>query len=319
MESKGPARPGGGPTRARAEEAAVVTSAVRAMTSDDLPQVASVTETAFAALHRREDRAAPAAAAIPALLIRTRLTADPAGCFVAVSQQDPGRITGALLSVARGTLGWFGPLAVHPQAQRCGAGRRLVAACVDSWRRRGVCLMGLATFPGSEFHRNFYRQAGFRQSCGSIGFRTHLATTSMPDGIQVGGQVPDLGFLYPGLDVSGEAAAARACGAGLALTAADGMAIVHLEPTVQPPGMGYVPFLAAATRTTFDNLLGAAEHLSRERGRTVLFTRASSSSWPTIDALTERGYQPLGLMTRMKVGENPSYDHTACYYLDSWL
>jgi GNAT superfamily N-acetyltransferase len=163
------------------------------MTFDDLPQVASVTQTAFAALHRREDRAAPAAAAIPALLIRTRLAADPAGCFVAVSQQDPGRITGALLSVARGTLGWFGPLAVHPQAQRCGAGRRLVAACVDSWRRRSVCLMGLATFPGSEFHRNFYRQAGFRQSCGSIGFRTHLATTSMPDGIQVGGQVPDLG------------------------------------------------------------------------------------------------------------------------------
>lgn len=289
------------------------------MTFDDLPQVASVTETAFAALHRREDRAAPAAAAIPALLIRTRLTADPAGCFVAASQQDPGRITGALLSVARGTLGWFGPLAVHPQAQRCGVGTRLVAACVDSGRRRGVCLMGLATFPGSAFHRNFYRQAGFRPSGGSIGFRTHLATTSMPDGIQVGGQVRDLGFLYPGLDVSGEAAAARACGAGLALTAADGTAIVHLEPAVQPPGMGYVPFLAAATRTTFEKLLGAAGHLSRERGRTVLFTRASSSSWPTIDALTERGYQPLGLMMRMKAGENPSYDHTGCYYLDSWL
>lgn len=66
-------------------------------------------------------------------------------------------------------------------------------------------------------------------------------------------------------------------------------------------------------------LLGAAEHLSRERGKTALFTRASSSSWHTIDALTERGYQPLGLMTRMKAGENPSYDHADCYYLDSWL
>jgi len=106
-ESKGPARPRRGLTGARAEEAAVITSAVRAMTFDDLPQVASVTETAFAALHRREDRAAPAAAAIPALLIRTRLTADPAGCFVAVSQQDPGLITGALLSVARDHTGCY--------------------------------------------------------------------------------------------------------------------------------------------------------------------------------------------------------------------
>jgi GNAT superfamily N-acetyltransferase len=289
------------------------------MSFDDLPDVASVTDAAFAALHPRDGRAAQAAAPVPALLIRTRLTADPAGCFVAVSERDPGRVTGALLSVARGTLGWFGPLAVHPQAQRCGVGTRLVAACVDSWRRRGVRLMGLATFSGSAFHRRFYRQAGFRPSCGSIGFRTHPATTSMPDGIQDGGQLPGLGFLYPGLDVSGEAAAARACGAGLALTAADGIAIVHLEPTIQPPGMGYVPFLAAATRTTFGKLLGAAEHLSRERGKTALFTRASSSSWPTIDALTERRYQPLGLMMRMKAGENPSYDHAGCYYLDSWL
>jgi hypothetical protein len=156
-------------------------------------------------------------------------------------------------------------------------------------------------------------------SCGSIGFRTGLAVTSMPEGIQDGGQVPDLSFLYPGLDVSGEAAAVRACGAGLAVTAADGVAIVHLEPTIQPPGMGYVPFLAAATRSTFDRLLSAAEHLSREHGSTALLTRASSSSWQTIDALTERGYQPLGLMMRMKAGENPNYDHARCYCLDSWL
>ena len=127
-------------------EAAVIMSMVRAMRSGDLPAVASVTDAAFAGLHPRDGRAIRAAAPVPALLIRTRLAADPAGCFVAVSEQDPGRITGALLSVARGTLGWFGPLAVHPQAQRCGVGMRLVAACVDSWRRRGVHLMGLATF-----------------------------------------------------------------------------------------------------------------------------------------------------------------------------
>jgi predicted N-acetyltransferase YhbS len=289
------------------------------MTFDDLPGVASVTDAAFAALHSRDDRAALAAAPIPALLIRTRLTADPAGCFVAVSDRDGGQVTGAVLSVARGTLGWFGPLAVHPQAQRSGVGRRLIAACVDSWRRRGVRLMGLETFSGSSFHRHFYRRTGFRPSCGSIGFRTHLVTTSMPDGVQRDGQVPDLSFLYPGLDVSAEAAAARACGTGFALSTADGIAVVHLEPTIQPAEMGYVPFLAAANRATFDKLLGAAEHLSREQGKTALLTRASSASWHTIDALTERGYQPLELMMRMKAGENPSYDHTSCYYLDSWL
>lgn len=309
----------GGASRASQEEAGTGTSVIRAMTPGDLPDVASVTEAAFTALHPHDHPATPPGTAVPALLFSTRLAADPDGCFVAVSGQDPGQVEGVLISVARGTLGWFGPLAVHPQAQRCGTGERLVAACLDSWQRRGVRLMGLATFPGSTFHRDFYRKAGFQPSCSGIGFRADLARTSMPAGIGTEGRMPDLGFLYPGLDVSGEAAAAKQCGAGLALTTDDGIAIVHLESTIQPPSMGFVPFLAAATRASFDRLLGAAEHLSLQRGKTSLLTRASGSSWHTIDALTERGYEPHGLMMRMKAGKDPDYDHAGSYYLDSWL
>ncbi|HTT52826.1 MAG TPA: hypothetical protein VMH35_15635 [Streptosporangiaceae bacterium] len=47
------------------------------MTFDDLPDVASVTDAAFAAPHPPGNRAALAAVAITGLLIRTRLTADP--------------------------------------------------------------------------------------------------------------------------------------------------------------------------------------------------------------------------------------------------
>ena len=113
----------------------------------------------------------------------------------------------------------------------------------------------------------------------------------MPAGVRIGGPLPGLGFLYPGLDVSAEAAATTRCGAGCVLTTAGGIAIVHLESTVQPPGAGFVPFLAAATRDSFERVLGAAEHLSRERGKTALLTRASSASWNIIDALDTRGYQ----------------------------
>ena len=58
--------------------------------------------------------------AIPALLFRTRLAADPDGCFVAASARDPTGVTGVVFSVARGTLGWLGPLAVHPGASDAG-------------------------------------------------------------------------------------------------------------------------------------------------------------------------------------------------------
>jgi predicted N-acetyltransferase YhbS len=294
-------------------------SVIRAMTAEDLPGVASVTNAAFGALHAPGAAAVPAGPAFPALFFAVRFAADPGGCFVAVREQDPGRVAGALISVARGTLGWLGPLAVHPDAQRAGAGGKLAAACLDSWRRRGVRTMGLGTFRDSPFHERFYQKMGFRKSCSGIGFRIQLAATSMPAGVQVGGRLPDLGFLYPGLDVSGEAAATVACRAGHVLTTSDGIAIVHLETTVQSPETGFVPFLAAPTRDSFERLLAAAGHLSRERGKTSLLTRVSSASWNTMETLLERGYQAEALTTRMKMGEDPDYDHTSGYYLDNWL
>jgi GNAT superfamily N-acetyltransferase len=294
----------------------VSATVVRAMTSGDLPGVSSVTNAAFGALGVPAAGAGPG---IPALLFAVRFAADPGGCFVAVRKQEPGQVAGALISVARGTLGWFGPLAVHPDAQRSGAGGKLVAACLDSWRRRGVRLMGLETYRDSPFHDRFYKKMGFRPSCTGIGFRAQLGAASMPAGVCIGGPLPDLGFLYPGLDVSAEAAATTRCGAGHVLTTGDGIAIVHLESTVQPPGAGFVPFLAAATRDSFERLLGAAEHLSRERGKTTLLTRVSSSSWNIIDVLDRRGYQAGGLTMRMKAGDDPDYDHTSSYYLDNWL
>ena len=133
-------------------------SVVRAMTSGDLPGVSSVTNAAFGALGVPAAGAGPAGPGIPALLFAVRLAADPDGCFVAVREQEPGQVAGALLSVARGTLGWFGPLAVHPDAQRSGAGGKLIAACLDSWRRRGVRLMGLETYRDSRFHKRFYKK-----------------------------------------------------------------------------------------------------------------------------------------------------------------
>jgi GNAT superfamily N-acetyltransferase len=289
------------------------------MTSEDLPGVLSVTNAAFGALHAPGAHAEPARHAIPALLPAVRFTADPGGCFVAVREQDPGQVSGALFSVARGTLARIGPLAVHPDAQRSGAGGKLITACLDSCRRRSIRLMGLETYRDSPFHVRFYQKMGFRPSCTGIGFRAQLGRTSMPAGVRIGGPLPDLGFLYPGLDVSGEATATAWCGAGCVLTTAGGVAIVHLESTIQSPEAGFVSFLAAATRDSFEGLLGAAEHLSRERGKTALLTRASSSSWNILDVLGRRGYQAGALTARMKAGDNPDYDHTSSYYLDNWL
>jgi len=296
------------------------------MTSADLAAVATVTNLAFGTL-----RGDPGSQRFPALLFETRLAADPAGCFVAVARRDPATITGALLSLARGGLGWFGPLAVHPGAQRGGVGRELTAACLASWRARDVRLMGLETFGDSPFHVRLYSTLGFRPAWTGVSYSRPLGETAMPSGVRVGrvpgeGQataggvpIPDLSYLYPGLDVSGEAAAILSCGAGVVLTTGDGVALCHLEQTFQGPHTGYLPFLAARSRESFEALMAAAEHLSREAGHTELFTRTSGSSWATMDALTARGYRAGGAMIRMKCGENPGYDRTSTFYCDNWL
>jgi predicted N-acetyltransferase YhbS len=299
---------------------------IRLMTADDLVGVAAVTNRAFGTL-----RGDPDSERFPTLLFETRLAADPAGCFVAASPEDPGQLTGALFSVARGGLGWFGPLAVLPGVQRGGLGQELTAACTDSWRARGVRLMGLETFGDSPFHIYLYSKLGFRPAWTGVSFSRSLgetAQTAMPadvgvDGlpgeVQGGGFLPDLSYLYPGLDVSGEIAATLSFAAGAVLTTGDGLALCHLKQTFQGPQTGYVPFLAARSRGSFDALLAAAEHVSREAGCTSMFTRTSGSAWATMDALAGHGYRAGGAMVRMKRGENLDYDRTGAYYCDNWL
>jgi ribosomal protein S18 acetylase RimI-like enzyme len=305
---------------------------IRPMVTADLGAVGPVTNTAFGTL-----RGDPDSVRFPPLLFETRLAADPAGCFVAASHNDPGQLTGALFSVARGGLGWFGPLAVSPTAQRGGVGRELTAACVESWRARGVRLMGLETFADSPQHVHMYSKLGFRPAWTGVSFSRPLGATTMPAGVRVeetlgdaagggipgsaqaGGQLPDLSYLYPGLDVSGEAGATLSCAAGVVLTTGDGVALCHLKPTFQAPQTGYLPFLAARSRESFERLLAAAEHLSREAGCTSVFTRTPGSSWATMDALVARGYRAGGAMLRMKRGEDLDYDRTGTYYCDNWL
>jgi GNAT superfamily N-acetyltransferase len=292
---------------------------IRQMVPEDLPSVRVLTSAAFGALHGERTQPPEDDSMFPALFFATRLAADPAGCFVAAAEQAPSRLAGALFSVARGTLGWFGPLAVDPGAQRSGTGAALVAQAMRSWRARGVRLMGLETFGDSAFHVRFYGKFGFRPAWTGVSFTRQLRGTAMPGNVHIGNGHPDLGFIYPGLDVSAEAAATTSYGAGTVISTEDGLAILHLRPTFQDPGTGFVPFLAAASRESFSKLMDAAEHLTEREGHESLLVRTPGSSTGTIDALTERGYRAGRVMVRMKAGENPDYDKDAAYYIDNWL
>ena len=254
-----------------------------------------------------------------ALLFASRFEADPAGCFVAAPPGDPSHVVGSLLSVARGPLAWFGPVAVDPGTQQGGAGAALVKECLAGWRERGVRTMGLETLADSPHHVRFYSRFGFRPSWTGVAFEAPLRPTAMPGGIEIGGAVPALDFLYPGIDLAGEVAATSRLGCGKVLSTFDGLAICHTEPTFQHAGVGFVPFLAAASRESFDRLLSAAEHLCHGRGLESMLVRVPGSSWGTMVTLRERGYQAGRVMVRMKTGALLDYDRASLLYLDNWL
>jgi GNAT superfamily N-acetyltransferase len=287
---------------------------VRAMAAADLPDARAVANAAFGQLFGLPPGAPPV---FGELLFASRLEADAAGCFVAIDGAE--RVVGSLLSVARGPLAWFGPLAVDPAAQQSGVGARLVNACLEGWHARGVRTMGLETLADSPFHVRFYSRFGFRPAWTGVTFEAPLGLTAMPDAVEFGGQVPSLDFLYRGLDVSGEVAATLALGAGVVVGDGDGVAICHIEPTFQHAGIGFVPFLAARSRASFDRLLDACEHVCREHGLHSMMARVSGSSWRTLDAMSERGYCAGRLMVRMKSGENLEYDGADLFCIDNWL
>jgi GNAT superfamily N-acetyltransferase len=109
-----------------------VSAIVRLMTADDVVAASTAQANAFAALDRAEGLDPPEPTDAYWTRLRTRhhhfLTHDPGGAWVA---QDEGRIVGIALALRRESLWGLSLLAVDPQAQSAGVGRRLLDASLS--------------------------------------------------------------------------------------------------------------------------------------------------------------------------------------------
>ena len=286
------------------------------MLEKDLEAVLDLTNVAFAELIGRMTGQQPDGKIFASNLATYRFGLDPAGCHVAVAGAE---VVGANFSVRRGTLAWFGPLAVRPDAQGHGIAQRLVAECVRSAFERGARLIGLETLANSPQHIHLYQKLGFRPAWTGVGYRSEVRNEPMPPGVEVDGAIPNLDYVYPGYDASMDALATRSTGAGVTLTSGDGFAICHLKGTLwADTAMVYVPLIAAVDRPTFDTLLRAIGSVARDHGKSQIAMQVPGSAWATQDALIEHGYEPAGAALRMKQGRNAGYDAGPFYYCDDW-
>ena len=286
------------------------------MQEADLDTVLEITNEAFRGVVESNTGRRPVGPLFASNLGGYRLEVDPLGCHVAVSDNQ---VVGANFSVLRGTVGWFGPLAVRPDAQGHGIAQRLVTACLHSAEKRGARLMGLETFANSAQHIHLYQKFGFRPSWTGLSYRGAVREGQMPRGVDVDGAIPKLDYLYPGYDATNDARATRGAKVGVTLSYGDGFAICHYVSTLwTDTSIAYVPLVVAPDRKTFDTLTRATEALAREHGKAHVVTQVPGSSWATQEALLEHGYESGGAALRMKRGENLEYDAGSFYYCDDW-
>lgn len=282
----------------------------------DLHAVLEITNSAFGDLIKRTTGRKPKGPIFGNHLGAYRLRLDPPGCHIAVSGEE---VVGANFSVLRGTLGWFGPLAVRPDAQGHGIAQRLVTACLRSAENRGVHLMGLETMANSPQHIHLYQKLGFRPSWTGVSYHGDSRGEELPRDVEVNGSAPKLDYLYPGFDASKDASATRTANVGVTLKCGDGFAVCHFVSTLwADSAIAYVPLVIARDRKTFDKLMRAVEAVAADHGKARVVTQVPGSSWVTQEALLERGYKPGGAALRMKRGTRADYDAGSLYYCDDW-
>jgi predicted N-acetyltransferase YhbS len=296
---------------------------ITTMRESELAAVAELSDSAFIEVIAKLSGQRPERPFFPPAGLALRLEADPEGCLVA---SDGGAMVGALFSVARGTLAWFGPLAVATGQQGNGAGQALVSECLARWSPRGVRLMGLETFPTSSFHLHLYAKLGFRPAW--VGFQVRKQLAAPPAGPRAEPApplqhphlpLPDLGYLYPGFDPTAEVRAILNRKAGRVFATDRSLAILLLADSFHVTAAdAFVPLLVAPDREAFLSLVAACEEGARAAGKTSIAIRLSGSSWAAFQALVERGYRAGSAALRMKAGENLDYDRDA-WYCDDWL
>lgn len=275
---------------------------VRRAGADDVPELEQIVRAAFAA---QFNLPSPAAFGDRALLAPRR-AADPASVFAA---ELDGRLVGCVSVSIWGTLGWFGPLAVHPDYWNRKIGQALLVPVLERFSASGTRAQVLFTLPGSPKHVALYQRYGFWP-------RRLTAILARP-----AAPAPDVGYgrfstlgaaertaalrdarrltggLFAGLDVSLEMSAVVEQGLGetLLLTAprggVRGFAVVHAGAGSEAgSGVANVKFGAAADAAAFGALLDAASDYAAERGVARVVASVNTAREGAYAAALGRGF-----------------------------
>jgi predicted N-acetyltransferase YhbS len=269
--------------------------------------------------------------------IRTRWLADPACAFGA---EVDGRLVGSVFVTHWGSVGYFGPLTVHPDFWDAGVGQRLLAPVMDLFSRWGVRHAGLYTYSHSPKHLALYQKHGFWPR-----FLTAIMVQEVAPPRQA--PAPTLysaagerregllaacreltGGIYPGLDVSREIRAVQAQGLGDTVLIKDGcglagFAVCHCGPGSEA-GRGACLVKFGAVRAgdgaglRFDRLLESCQDFAAGKAAAHLQAGVNTARHEAYRQLLARGWRTHTVGVAMHRPNISAYHHPGVYVIDDW-
>jgi GNAT superfamily N-acetyltransferase len=93
--------------------------------------------------------------------IRTRFYSDPSAAYAAVSDDDDGKLLGSNFTANWGSVGFFGPLTIHPDYWNKGIAKRLLEPTMQLFSKWNTKHAGLFTFANSPKHMGLYQKFDF--------------------------------------------------------------------------------------------------------------------------------------------------------------
>ena len=269
---------------------------------------------------------------------KSRFGAEHVEAFAA---EKDGRLIGSNFATRWGSVGFFGPVTIHPDIWDGGLGQRLVRAACDAFDDWGVNHAGLFTFPHSAKHVWTYGKFGFHPryltpvmaiAAKQGATQSWLRYSKLPEGqrpqiLESVGRLTER--LYPGLDLGAEIRTvfARNLGDTLLLTEGDSriaaFAVCHFGPATEAgDGNLFVKFGAAmpgpGAEQRFGTLLEACIDFAARVGMTTVVAGVNTAREAAYRTLQQRGFRTLLQGVTMHRPNEPGYSRPEMFVLDDW-
>lgn len=306
---------------------------VRPLAAADLPAAARINRSAFSKFFGIPD---PAKFRVGADVIGPRWRLWPEA---GLALELDGRLAAAGLMMRWGSVAVLGPVVVAPEHWSKGLARALMPKLIEQAGRGDFAFTGLVTHPQSPKHVRLYESFGFRMQRITAVMAKPVSAT--PAAARQFSRLPQAeraplvaamraltDSIFPGLDVTAEAADLAAHGLGETLLLESGgrldaMALCHFGPGSEASeGQVFVKFAAARggknAQRRFQRLLQACEAYAALRGAAQLVAGTNTGRAEAYDLMMRAGFRTIMNVVAMTRPATDGYNRPEIFAIDDW-